>query len=82
MFSHCTQIPGHGDAHDLLGEVNVVRLQAILLARYFATCTPNLLRLERGLVSLKNRVLIAVDIVDPEVIVIRSRENVPAPTSA
>lgn len=68
--------------HNLFRKVDVVRLQTVLLSWHFASRTANLLCLKRRLIRLQDRVLIAVDIVDPEVVVVRSSEDVPAPASA
>lgn len=79
----------HDATHNLLPEINPFRLHLILLASLpsltlclsTATAT-NLLGLERRLVSLENGIVLSVDVVDPEVVVIRSRQNLPIASSA
>jgi hypothetical protein len=69
----------HGTAkgtHYLLGKVNVLRLEAFLFAWCLSSCPADLLRFERRFVGLQYDVVVVVDIVDAEVVVIRTGQDV------
>jgi len=64
--------------HNLLGEVDPLRLQTLFLAwRFPAPRTTNLLRLERRLVRLQHYIVVAIHVVHPEVVVVRARQHLP-----
>lgn len=56
--------------HDLLCEIDIVRLQSLLLSWNLASRTTNLLRFERRLVGLEHNIIITLNIIDAEVVVI------------
>lgn len=56
--------------HDLLCEIDIVRLQSLLLSWNLASRTTNLLCFECRLVGLEHNIIITLNIIDAEVVVI------------
>lgn len=63
------------ETYDLLGEINALRLKRLLFARRLSSSSADFLRFERRLVGLQDNIIVAVDVVNAEVIVIRSRQD-------
>ena len=60
---------------NLFGKVDAFCLYALFFATRLASAA-NLFRLECGFVGLQHRVVVAVDVVDSEIVVVRSGQDV------